>query len=148
MTKIQLLEGFLISLTNNIVDILCTKAGSGSYKIPREFYGMGMIYMEELIKKIILFRDERDWKQFHTPENLAKSICIEAAELLENFQWGENFSMDKVVEELADVMMYCVLMADSLSVDIVKTMEDKLNKNSLKYPVEKAKGNSKKYTEF
>ena len=104
--------------------------------------------MEELIKKIILFRDERDWKQFHTPENLAKSIMIEAAELLENFQWDDKFSMDKVVEELADVMMYCVLMADTLKVDIVKIMEDKLSKNSLKYPVEKAKGNSKKYTEF
>ncbi len=79
---------------------------------------------------------------------LAKSIMIEAAELLENFQWDDNFCMDKVVEELADVVMYCVLMADTLKVDITKIMEDKLRKNSLKYPVEKAKGNSKKYTEF
>lgn len=104
--------------------------------------------MDELIKKILLFRDERDWKQFHTPENLAKSIAIEAAELLENFQWNNNFDKDKVNEELADVMMYCVLMASALDVDIVKIMEDKLRKNSLKYSIEKSKGNSKKYTEF
>lgn len=104
--------------------------------------------LEELIKKIILFRDERDWKQFHTPENLAKSIMIEAAELLENFQWDNKFNKDKVIEELADVMMYCVLMADTIEVDIIKIMEDKIKKNSLKYPIEKSKGNSKKYTEF
>lgn len=107
-----------------------------------------LIAMEGLIKKILLFRDERDWKQFHTPENLAKSINIEAAELLENFQWNDNFNKDNVIEELADVMMYCVLMADALDVDILKIMEEKLMKNSLKYPIEKSKGNSKKYTEF
>lgn len=104
--------------------------------------------MEELIRKILLFRDQRDWKQFHTPENLAKSISIEAAELLENFQWDNDFDKNKVTEELADVMMYCILMADSIDVDILKIIEDKLNKNSLKYPVDKSKGNSKKYTEF
>ncbi len=104
--------------------------------------------MEELIRKILLFRDEREWKQFHTPENLAKSIMIEAAELLENFQWNDSYNKDNVIEELADVMMYCVLMADSIEVDIVKIMGDKLRKNSLKYPVEKSKGNSKKYTEL
>ncbi len=104
--------------------------------------------MEELIRKILLFRDEREWKQFHTPENLAKSIMIEAAELLENFQWNDSYNKDNVIEELADVMMYCVLMADSIEVDIVKIMGDKLRKNSLKYPVGKSKGNSKKYTEL
>ncbi len=104
--------------------------------------------MEQLIKKILLFRDERDWKQFHTPENLAKSISIEAAELMENFQWDNNFDRHKVSEELADVMIYCILMADSIDVDILKIIDDKLKKNSLKYPVEKSKGNSKKYTEF
>ena len=81
--------------------------------------------MEELIRKILLFRDEREWKQFHTPENLAKSIMIEAAELLENFQWNDSYNKDNVIEELADVMMYCVLMADSIEVDIVKIMGDK-----------------------
>lgn len=104
--------------------------------------------MEELINKILSFRDERDWKQFHTPENLAKSIMIEAAELLENFQWNNCFDKEKLVEELADVMIYCVLMADSIEVDITKIMEEKIRKNSAKYPVEKAKGNSKKYTEL
>ena len=104
--------------------------------------------MEELIKKILQFRDERDWKQFHTPENLAKSISIEAAELLENFQWDNHYNLEKVKEELADVLLYCVLMADSLGVDVLTVMEEKLKKNSMKYPVEKAKGNSKKYTEF
>ena len=109
---------------------------------------MELITLEELINKILSFRDERDWKQFHTPENLAKSIMIEAAELLENFQWNNCFDKEKLVEELADVMIYCVLMADSLEVDITKIMEKKLRKNSDKYPIEKAKGNSKKYTEL
>ena len=104
--------------------------------------------LEELIRKILLFRDEREWKQFHTPENLAKSIMIEAAELLENFQWNDSYNKDNVIEELADVMMYCVLMADSIEVDIVKIMGDKLRKNSLNYPVEKSKWNSKNYTEL
>lgn len=104
--------------------------------------------MEELIRKILQFRDERDWKQFHTPENLAKSIVLEAAELLENFQWDDRYDDQKVKEELADVMLYCVLMADSVGADILEIMGEKLIKNSLKYPVEKAKGNSKKYTEF
>lgn len=104
--------------------------------------------MEDLIKKIVSFRDERDWKQFHTPENLAKSIMIEAAELLEHFQWNNVFDKSKVVEELADVLTYCVLMADVLEVNITEIMKDKLRKSSLKYPVDKAKGNSKKYTEI
>lgn len=104
--------------------------------------------MEDLIQKILQFRDERDWKQFHTPENLAKSIVLEAAELLENFQWDNQYDKQKVKEELADVMLYCVLMADCIDVDVLKAMEEKLIKNSEKYPVEKAKGNSKKYTEF
>lgn len=104
--------------------------------------------MEELTKKITAFRDERDWKQFHTPENLAKSIVIEAAELLENFQWNDHYNNAKVEEELADVMIYCIMMADTLKVDMMKIIEDKMNKNSLKYPVEKAKGSSKKYTEL
>ncbi|MDA3847383.1 MAG: nucleotide pyrophosphohydrolase, partial [Vallitaleaceae bacterium] len=64
--------------------------------------------MEELIKRITTFRDDRDWKQFHTPENLAKSISIEAAELLEHFQWGQKYNQEDVEEELADVMTYCI----------------------------------------
>lgn len=109
---------------------------------------MEMIILDELIQKILLFRDDRNWKQFHTPENLAKSISIEAAELLENFQWDNDFNRQHVLEELADVMIYSILMADTLDADVVKIMEDKLKKNSLKYPIEKSQGNSKKYTNF
>lgn len=104
--------------------------------------------MEDLIQKILQFRDERDWKQFHTPENLAKSIVLEAAELLENFQWDNQYDKQKVNEELADVMIYCVLMADCIDADVLKIIEEKMTKNSMKYPVEKAKGTSKKYTEL
>ena len=103
---------------------------------------------DEIIKKIIAFRDERNWKQFHTPENLAKSISIEAAELLEHFQWDNKFSKHEVCEELADVLIYSILMAESLDADIYEIINTKLDKNATKYPVEKAKGNSKKYTEM
>ena len=87
--------------------------------------------MEDLIKEIIKFRDERDWRRFHTPENLAKSITIEAAELLENFQWNSSYSEEEVSEELADVFIYCVLMADALNVDIQKIAYNKLAINNL-----------------
>lgn len=101
-----------------------------------------------LVKKIIQFRDERDWKQFHSPENLAKSISIEAAELLECFQWSSKYEKEEASEELADVLIYCVLMGESLGVDLTEIIEKKLKKNGEKYPVSKAKGNSKKYTKF
>lgn len=104
--------------------------------------------MNELIERIIKFRDERDWAQFHTPENLTKSIVIEAAELLEHFQWDNEFVKNEVTEELADVMIYCILLADRLNIDIQEAISDKLDKNGQKYPVEKAKGNSKKYNEL
>jgi len=104
--------------------------------------------MEELIKCITQFRDERDWKQFHTPENLAKSISIEAAELLEHFQWDKDYDQEGVIEELADVMIYCVQLADVLKVDIGEIIHAKLHKNKEKYPVEKSKGKSDKYNKF
>ncbi len=104
--------------------------------------------MDELLKKIIEFRNERDWKKFHTPENLAKSIAIESAELLENFQWSNKFSKDEVCDELADVLIYCLLLSDALGVDAIEIMNSKILKNSQKYPVDKSKGNSKKYTEL
>ena len=104
--------------------------------------------MKELIDKIIYLRDERDWKQFHTPENLAKSISIEASELLEHFQWNNEFDKEGVNEELADVMIYCIQMADVLNVDIKEIMEKKLIKNGEKYPVDKAKGKSIKYNKL
>ncbi|MCT4662650.1 MAG: nucleotide pyrophosphohydrolase [Tissierellales bacterium] len=104
--------------------------------------------MEELIERIRKFRDDRDWSQFHSPDNLAKSIVIEAAELLENFQWNGEYDETNVKEELADVMNYCLLLADRLDLDIVEIMHDKIDKNEKKYPVSKAKGKSDKYTEL
>lgn len=104
-----------------------------------------MLDIQNAIRK---FAEERDWKQFHTPENLAKSISIEAGELLECFQWSTDYKPEKVKEELADVMMYCLMMADAVGVDPIAIMEEKLKRNAEKYPVEKSKGNSKKYTEF
>ena len=107
-----------------------------------------MIIMDELKSEIIKFQKERDWKKFHTPENLAKSISIEAAELLEHFQWGKEYAIDEVAEELADVLIYCMYMADALDLDIKEIIFNKMEKNAIKYPVDKSKGNAKKYTEF
>ena len=104
--------------------------------------------MEELIDEIIKFRNERNWKQFHTPENLAKSISIEAAELLEHFQWNKDYDIDEVSEELADVLIYCFYMADALDLDVKSIMLNKLEKNAKKYPIEKSFGVSTKYTEL
>ena len=104
--------------------------------------------MEELQEKIEKFNEERDWDQFHSPENLAKSICIEAGELLECFQWNNEYDLDEVKEELADVINYCLLMADKLGVDSKQIVLDKMEKTAKKYPVEKAKGRSTKYTKL
>lgn len=102
--------------------------------------------MEDLIKEIKQFNEERDWGKFHTPENLAKSISIESAELLECFQWdSENFNKQDVYEELADVFTYCIQMAMSLEVDPKEIILKKLEKTKKKYPIEKAKGLSIKY---
>lgn len=104
--------------------------------------------MEEIIEKIIKFRDNRDWKQFHTLDNLAKSISIESAELLENFQWDNNYNKKDVEEELADVLIYSFLMAITMNVDVKEIMLKKIEENEKKYPVEKSKGKSNKYTEL
>lgn len=104
-----------------------------------------MIHMDELKKKIIKFQTERDWKKFHTPENLAKSISIEAAELLEHFQWGKDYDISEVADELADVFNYCILMAIELDLDINEIVLNKMKKNAEKYPVEKSYGVSTKY---
>ena len=90
--------------------------------------------MEKLRREIIKFQSERDWKKFHTPENLAKSISIEAAELLEHFQWGKEYDIRKVADELADVLNYCILMADALDLDIEEIVLNKMEKNAVKYP--------------
>lgn len=104
--------------------------------------------MEKVMQEIRKFNRERDWDQFHTPENLAKSIAIESGELLECFQWNNQFQLQAVCEELADVMNYCVMLADKLNVSLEEIMLEKIEKNKQKYPVEKAKGIAKKYTEL
>ena len=109
---------------------------------------MEMKKMEDLMKEIKEFNEERDWDQFHLPENLAKSISIEAGELLECFQWNNNFNKDEVCEELADVFTYCILMADKLGVDPKEIVLKKLDKTRKKYPVNKAKGVSTKYNKL
>ena len=104
---------------------------------------------KETIEEIRKFTEDRDWDQFHSPANLAKSISIEAGELLECFQWDEeNYDLDRVKEELADVMVYCVDMADKLDLDMDEIIHAKMLKNAKKYPVEKAKGSAKKYNEL
>lgn len=98
-----------------------------------------------MIEDLRRFVEEREWAQFHTPENLAKSICIEASELLECFQWGPDASPDRVAEELADVLTYCLLLADRVGVDPEQLVRDKLEQTRRKYPVEQARGRSTKY---
>ena len=94
------------------------------------------------------FVAERDWAQFHTPENLAKSISIEAAELLENYQWSNNANLHEVQDELSDVLTYCLLLADKLGLDPNEIVLEKLAKTQQKYPVEKARGRSDKYDQL
>lgn len=102
--------------------------------------------LEKLKSEIEQFVKERDWDQFHSPANIAKSISIESAELLECFQWDETkFDKQAVCEELADVMNYCIQMGIALNVDIPTIMEEKMAKNAAKYPVAKCKGKATKY---
>ena len=108
-----------------------------------------MSALDELKKEIDNFAEERDCSKFHTPANLAKSISIEASELLECFQWSdEDYSIDEVKEELADVLNYAIRMASILNLDIKTIVIDKMEKNAKKYPVDKAKGKSDKYTKL
>jgi NTP pyrophosphatase (non-canonical NTP hydrolase) len=101
--------------------------------------------MKEIIEKLLKFRNERDWEQFHTPENLSKSIVIEAGELLENFQWGNEFAKcDNIKEEVADVMIYCLLLCEKMNFDVKEIINEKIDSNTQKYPVNKSKGNAKK----
>ena len=104
---------------------------------------------KETIDRIRRFSEDRDWDQFHSPANLAKSIVIEAAELLECFQWSdENFDINQVKEELADVMIYSQNLLDKLKLDADDIVNSKMTQNENKYPVEKAKGNAAKYTQL
>lgn len=108
---------------------------------------------KETVNEVLKFRDDRDWKQFHDPKDLAISISLEASELLEIFQWSRDDvycldKIDKIKEELADVMNYCILMADACNLDLDKIITDKIKLNAAKYPVDKAKGTSAKYNEL
>ena len=101
---------------------------------------------KQTIDRIRRFVTDRDWTQFHSPANLAKSISIEANELLECFQWSDtNYDLEHVKEELADVMVYCRDMLDVLGLDEDEIINAKMDKNEKKYPVEKARGNAAKY---
>nr|WP_317282467.1 nucleotide pyrophosphohydrolase [uncultured Sellimonas sp.] len=106
---------------------------------------------EETIKQVLKFRDDRNWKQFHNPKDLAISISLEAAELLEIFQWSAEDvtcvdKMGQIREELADVINYCILMADACNLDLDEIIREKVKKNNEKYPIEKAYGSKEKYT--
>lgn len=109
--------------------------------------------MKELQEKMIRFRDERNWKQYHKPKDLAISIALEASELLENFQWrsdeealSENF--EHIQDEMADIFLYLISMSEALGVDLVEIAEKKLVKNAQKYPVDKVYGSREKYTQL
>ena len=108
---------------------------------------------QETINQVLKFRDDRNWKQFHNPKDLALSISLEAAELLEVFQWSGSDTVceakkDKIREELADVLNYCILMADVCGLDMDEIVQGKIKHNNAKYPVEKAKDSAKKYDEL
>jgi NTP pyrophosphatase (non-canonical NTP hydrolase) len=113
-------------------------------------------FLLELNEQINLFVEERDWDVFQTPKNLSMALIVEAAELVEHFQWMQseesdsltNDKKEKVAEELADILIYTVRLADRLGLDLEQSAKDKLTKNLQKYPVEKARGNATKYTEF
>ena len=103
---------------------------------------------QETIDRIRRFTADRDWDRFHTPANLAKSIAIEAGELLECYQWSEEADTGHVREELADVLVYCRNMLDVLGLDEDEIINAKMDQNEKKYPVEKAYGSNRKYTDF
>ncbi len=112
--------------------------------------------IEELTEKIIEFRDARDWKQFHNPKDVAMSLCLEAAEVLEHFQWKNKEEIEEYIkthkehigEELADVLYWVLLMSHDLKIDVLEALEKKILKNEEKYPVEKAKGRHTKYNKL
>lgn len=112
--------------------------------------------IKRLTQKIVEFRDNRDWKQFHNPKDVALSLVLEATEVLEHFQWKNREDVDRYIEtnkeeiseELADVLYWVLLMSHDLGIDIEKSLDRKLDINDKKYPVEKAKGSSKKYNQL
>ena len=114
---------------------------------------VGKCDYQETIDRLRAFRDQREWRQFHNPKDLAISISLESAELLEAFQWsGADTSadgrLDTISEELADVLIYCLFMADACGLDPLQIVNEKIDANAKKYPVELSRGNAKKYTEL
>lgn len=115
-----------------------------------------MADIKKLTDRIIAFRDARDWKQFHNPKDLALSLVLEAAEVMEHFQWKSKDEMEKYIvtnksdigEELADVLYWVLLMSSDLKIDVLDALEKKISKNEEKYPVEKARGRHTKYTKL
>ena len=109
-----------------------------------------MSELDEVIKKLIKFRDERDWKQFHNSKDLALAISIEASELMELFLWKseEDINKERLKEELADILSFSFLLAEKHGLDIPEIVSSKIDSNAIKYPVSKAKGKSNKYTEL
>ncbi|PSK90995.1 nucleotide pyrophosphohydrolase [Taibaiella chishuiensis] len=109
-----------------------------------------MTDIQELIRDLTAFRNERDWNQFHNPKDLALAINIEAGELLELYLWkhAEEANVEKVKEELADILSFALLLADKYKLDVKQIVQDKIKKNGEKYPVDKAKGTAKKYDEL
>ncbi|MBR0033826.1 MAG: nucleotide pyrophosphohydrolase [Bacilli bacterium] len=103
---------------------------------------------KKTLERVRHFTTDRDWDQYHTPANLAKTIIIEAGELLECFQWNDDYNIEKVKEELADVIVNCQNLADKLGLDVDDIVNAKMEQNEKKYPVEKSKGRAKKYNEL
>jgi len=110
--------------------------------------------IKEIASRLLKFREERDWGQFHSPKNLAISISLEAAELLEHFQWvreNEPLVLEKkqeMAKELADIFNYVIILAEDLGIDIIESSKEKIEENGKKYPVEKARGSAKKYRDL
>lgn len=112
--------------------------------------------LADLIENIKKFRDERDWKQFHNHKDMAISIVLEASELLEHFQWKNEKEIEEVAlkkkeeleEEIGDILLYLVELSDNIGIDPIEAAEKKMRKNETKYPIQKSKGSSKKYTEM
>ena len=116
----------------------------------QSIYLLGMSNTDKLTEALIQFRNERDWEQFHNPKDLAIALSLEASELLENFLWKQPQDADitKIKEELADVLAYALLIAKHYDLNVEDIVLDKIAKNALKYPADKAKGSAKKYTEL
>ncbi len=115
-----------------------------------------MLSLEDLQKKIIAFRDARDWKQFHTPKDLAVGLSLEAGEVLEHFLWKTPDEIasylkthkEEIADEMGDVLNYLLIMANDFGIDLLDATDKKIDKNAQKYPVDKAKGRHTKYTEL